>query len=120
MAKKPTRILTPTTNKPKKRQAPGRSVESRENQLISLAVSTAEKQLRDGTASAQVITHFLKLGTTNASLEREKLIKENLLLEAKTDALKSAKKVEELYTQALKAMRLYSGRTLEDTEDDND
>jgi len=94
---------------PKKKRAPGRTVESRENQLISKAVDLAEKQLTEGNASAQVITHYLKLGSTKERLEKEKLANENKLLQAKTDALKSMKKVEELYSEALEAMRSYSG-----------
>ncbi len=88
---------------------PARTVEEREDQMIGLAVDLAEQQLRDGTASAQVITHFLKLGTTKANLEREKLERENELLRAKTDSLQSQKRVEELYMNALSAMKTYSG-----------
>jgi len=98
----------PSSEKPRKMR-PALTTESRENQLISLAVDLAEKQLMEGTASSQVITHYLKLGTTVARLEKEKLERENELLKAKTQALKSAEKVEELYENALKAMRNYSG-----------
>lgn len=94
---------------------PALSPESRENQLVSLAVDLAEKQLMEGTASSQVITHYLKLGSTKERLEREKLEKENELLRAKTEALQSAQRVEELYTNALNAMRTYSGK--EDSDD---
>lgn len=88
---------------------PARTVEEREDQMIGLAVDLAEQQLRDGTASAQVITHFLKLGTTKANLEREKLERENELLRAKTDSLQSQKRMEEMYINALNAMKTYSG-----------
>lgn len=91
------------------RQIPARSPEARENQMIALAVDLAEKQLIEGTASAQVITHYLKLGTLKEQLEREKLEKENELLKAKTEAIQSAQRVEELYSNALEAMRRYSG-----------
>lgn len=87
-----------------------RSTEARENQLISLAMDVAEKQLKEGTASSQVITHYLKLGATKEKLENEKLRHENELLKAKTEALKSAARVEELYADAIKAMRMYSGK----------
>ena len=70
----------------------------------------AKRQLADGTAPSQIVTHFLKLGTTKAQLEREKLAHETKLLEARTEALQSAKRVEELYEEALKAMRSYSGQ----------
>lgn len=96
---------------------PARTVEARENQLISLAVDEAERQLRSGTASSQVITHYLKLGSTREKLENEKLRRENDLLRAKTDALESAKKMEELVDEALKAMRSYSGIQSEEDDD---
>lgn len=86
---------------------PTKTIEGRENQLINLAVDLAEKQLMDGTASSSVITHYLKLGTTRELLEREKLKKENELLIAKSEALASSKRIEELYEEALKAMRSY-------------
>lgn len=93
----------------KRQQAPALTPEARENQLIALAVDLAEKQLIEGTASAQVITHYLKLGSTRERLEKEKLEKENELLQAKRKALESAKRVEELYANALAAMKSYSG-----------
>lgn len=89
---------------------PALTPEARENQMISLAVDLAEQQLRDGTASSQVITHYLKLGSTKERLEKEKLEEENRLLRAKTENLQSQKKVEELYSEALKAMRNYAGQ----------
>lgn len=89
---------------------PALTVEARENQLISLAVDLAEKQLLEGTASSQVITHYLKLGSTKERIEKEILEKQKELIEAKTDNLKSAKKIEELYENALDAMRNYSGQ----------
>lgn len=96
-------------NKKRKTSRPALSAEARETQLIALAVDLAEKQLSEGTASSQVITHYLKLGTTMAKLEKEKLERENELLKAKTRALESAEKVEELYANALAAMKRYSG-----------
>lgn len=88
---------------------PALTPEARENQMVSLAVDLAEQQLRDGTASSQVITHYLKLGSTKERLEKEKLERENELLRAKTESLQSMKHIEELYTNALNAMRNYSG-----------
>ena len=96
---------------------PAVSPEAHENQMISLAFDLAAKQLQEGTASSQVITHFLKLGTTKANLEREKLENENLLLKAKTESLQSAQRIEELYENAIKAMREYSGYGGSDDED---
>lgn len=92
------------------RGRPALSPEAREGQIISRAMDLAEQQIMDGTASSQIITHFLKLGTAKAELERAKLEAENKLLQAKTEALESAKEIKELYGEALKAMRNYSGQ----------
>ena len=100
--------------KPKRR--PAMTEEGRENQLVSLAIELAEKQLTDGTATAQVITHYLKLGSTRERLEQERLKRENELLDSKVEMMASAKRVEELYAEALNAMRNYAGRVEE--EDD--
>ena len=96
------------SDSPKPRR-PGLTPESRENQLISLAVDLAEKQLQEGTASSQVIAHFLKLGSSRANLEREKLERENELLRAKTESIESSKDMIEMYNNAIKAMQRYSG-----------
>lgn len=85
-----------------------RTPEAREQQIISYAMDLAEKQLIEGTASSQVITHFLKLGTAKTQLELEKLRHENNLMEAKTDSIKSAAHQEELYREAVEAMRRYT------------
>lgn len=85
--------------------------------MISLAVDLAEKQLLEGTASSQVITHFLKLGSTKAQVEKELLERQRDLAAAKTDSLKSQQKIEELYTEAMAAMRRYNGREDLDGED---
>ena len=103
------RVKKQSSSEPARKMRPALTPEARENQMISLAVDLAEKQLMEGTASAQVITHYLKLGATTARLEKEKLERENELLRAKTEALESAKHVEELYTNAINAMRNYSG-----------
>ena len=91
------------------RTRPALTPEARENQLIAAATNLAEKQLLEGTASSQVITHYLKLGSSKERLEKEKLERENELLRAKTEALQSAQRVEELYANALDAMRRYNG-----------
>lgn len=100
--------------KEKRTRPPALTPEGRENQLISLAIDLAEKQLSEGTASSQVITHYLKLGSTKERLEKEKLEKENELLKARTESLQSAKRVEELYKEALNAMKRYSGQSGDD------
>lgn len=79
-----------------------------------------EQRLLDGTASAQEVTHFLKLGSMRERLEREKLEEENRLLKAKTENLQSQKRVEELYSQALNAMRNYAGYPSLDNEEDDE
>jgi EAL domain-containing protein (putative c-di-GMP-specific phosphodiesterase class I) len=88
---------------------PALTPEARENQLISLAVNLAEQQLREGTASSQVITHYLKLGSTKEKIEKEILEKQKDLIDAKTKAIQSGQRVEEIYAKALDAMRRYSG-----------
>jgi hypothetical protein len=93
----------------KKRGKPASSVEGREKQLIALSVDLAEKQLLTGKASAQVITHFLKLGTSFANLERETLILNNDLLKAKAEQIRNAQVNEGLYRDAITAMRKYQG-----------
>ena len=85
------------------------SPEANENQMISMAMDLARKQLQDGTASSQVITHFLKLGTIKAELEKEKLENENALLRARTEAIDSSKDMAAMYAEAIKAMQRYSG-----------
>lgn len=97
---------------------PANSVEARENQLISLAVDLAEKQLREGTASAQVITHYLKLGSTRERMEKEILAEQKKQIQAKTEQLQSSKRVEELYSKALSAMKSYGYSGSDDIEDE--
>lgn len=102
------------TSEPKGQQSrrrPATTPEQRENQLISLAVDVAEQQMLAGTASAQVISHFLKLGSSREKLEQERLAKENELLQAKAEAMASQKRIEELYENAISAMRAYGGHT---------
>ena len=100
--------------RPKRR--PATTVEGREGQLVSYAIDLAEKQLLDGTASSQTIAHYLKLGSTREQLEQERLRGENELLKAKVEAYESGKRVEELYGDAIQAMREYSGQVVEETD----
>lgn len=107
--------VKPTSAKTEPRKIrPALTPEARENQLIALAVDLVEQRLLDGTASSQETTHFLKLGSMKNRLEMEKLQEENRLLKARTEALQSAKRVEELYSEAIKAMRRYSGQGRDD------
>lgn len=105
-----------TTEKLEHTRAPATSPEARENQLIALAEARAEEQLRNGTASSQVICHYLRLGSQRERLERDKLQSEVEMLKAKKEALESAKHVEELYSEAMRAFRSYRGERAE--EDD--
>ena len=95
---------------------PAETEEGRENQLIALAYDEVERRLRNHTATSQETTHFLRLGSTKAKLELEKLQKENELLVAKTEALKSAKHQEELFAEAMAAFGIYTGQGDEDDE----
>jgi gamma-glutamyl:cysteine ligase YbdK (ATP-grasp superfamily) len=92
--------------------------EARENQMISLAMDLAEQQLRDGTASSQLITEFVKRGSTKARLEKELLERQTELAAAKAESLKSAARMEELYEKAMKAMKRYGGQYEEVDEDE--
>lgn len=92
-----------------RRYAPAVDPEARENQLINLAVDAAERELQKDKPSPQVIVHYLRLASTKAQLEKEKLRKENILLEAKADAIKSAAASGEMYADAIRAMQIYQG-----------
>lgn len=93
-----------------RRRRPATTPEGEESQLIGLATDLAARQLADGSASSQVITHYLKLGSSRERLEQDRLARENELLTKKIEAMESAKRVEELYETALNAMRSYSGQ----------
>lgn len=93
-----------------RKMRPALTPEARESQMISMAMDRAEEQLRDGTASSQVITHFLKLGSTRERLERERLEEENRLLKAKTKAIADEGEMRALYEEAIKAFRGYQGQ----------
>lgn len=96
---------------------PAMTPEDQEDQLISLAVDLAIKRLREGTASNQLVSELIKLGTTKERLAKEKLQRENEMLRAKTEALEAAKNNGEKYAAAIKAMRAYSGYP--DVDDDD-
>ena len=96
-------------NLDERRRKPATTPEGRENEMVSKAIDLAEKQIKAGTASSQVITHFLKLGSTRERLEQQRLEHENELTRVKIEALESQKRVEELYMEALQAMRSYAG-----------
>lgn len=99
-----------TVRNDNKRLPPAVTTEAREQQLVNLAINLAEQQLLDGTAKPSVIVHYLKLGSSKEKLEKELLAEQIKVAEAKAEALKSAKRVEELYEGAMRAMRKYSGQ----------
>lgn len=106
-----------TSEPTKPRRPPATTLEARENQLVAAAVDLAEKQIIEGTASSQVITHYLKLGSSREKLEQERLEGENRLLQAKAEQMASQHRVEELYREALDAMRSYAGQDPVDFDD---
>lgn len=114
------KVTAPDSSKPQRRMRPALTPDARENQMASLAMDLAEQQLRDGTASAQVITHFLKLVSSRERLEKERLAEENKLIRAKSKALDDQAESKVLYENALKAMRSYSGMGVGEEDDYDD
>ena len=101
-------------NRPKSPTTP----DGKEKQMIAYAMDLAEEQLRNGKASSQLITHFLKLGTENAKLERLKLEQESRLLAAKVETLKNAEEKDVDYSKVIKALKHYQGQPTEEDEED--
>lgn len=99
---------------------PATTPEGREQQLVSQAIDLAEQQIQAGTASSQVITHFLKLGSTREQLEQERITHENELTRVKIEAMESQKHIEDLYLAAIDAMRMYAGNLSESDHDGPD
>lgn len=97
-----------------KRQTPAMTPEGREDQMIAYAVNLAEEQLRNGTASSQVIVHYLKLGSMKEKQERQKLSEEIKLLQAKTESIKSEQERNELYSKVIDAIRDYTPHSAEE------
>jgi hypothetical protein len=102
------------------RRKPATTPEGRENQVVSMALDLAERQILDGSASSQVITHFLKLGSTRERLEQQRLEHENELTKVKIEQVQSQQRIEELYVDAIKAMRSYTGEEPTEATDDED
>lgn len=103
---------------PKSRRPPATSPERRENELALLAYDEVERQIRNHEASSQVLTHFLKVGSTRERLEQERLLREVDLMEKKAAAMESAQRIEALYDEAISAMRAYGGQQSENRHDD--
>lgn len=93
----------------KSKRSTATTPEVREQELISLSMDLAEQQLRDGTASPSVITHFLRMGSTREELEQQLLEERRINLTAKTHMIESSENVEKLYQEAIAAMRIYNG-----------
>ena len=110
------KVKSTTSSESKTKLRPALSPEAEEAQMISLAMDCARQQLMDGTASSQVITHFLKLGTEREKLERERLAHENKLIKAKTEEIEDRKEMKQIYADAIAAMKRYQGRD-DDVED---
>lgn len=108
------KIKKETSSVALKKSRPSLTPEARENQLIALAYDRVEERLINGTATSQETTHFLRLGSQKARLEMEKLKRENELLTAKAEAVKSTERIEKLYSNAIAAMRGYSGQGVVD------
>lgn len=100
----------------RRRRRPATSSEFREQELASAAYELAENQIRAGTASSQVITHFLKMGSTRERLEQQRIEHENELLQVKREAIASQQRIEELYMDAISAMRSYGGSEVQTEE----
>jgi|ERR1044072_4158040 len=101
----------------RRRRPPARSPEQREIQLADAAYNLAEEQIESGTASSQVITHFLKMGSTRERLEQERMQHEIELMEVKKEQLEGQKRIEDLFVHAIDAMRSYKGEPLEIEEE---
>lgn len=101
----------------KRNGPPGKTIEAREQQLIHQAMNETERRIQNGTATSQMLVHFLKQGSISERLNQEQTRNQNLLLLAKVEALENQQKQIELYEEALRAMKRYSGQT--DLDDDN-
>ena len=114
------RVKSPKSSNPNTRpMRPALDPDNREQQLISLAVDLVEQRLRDGTASAQETTHFLKLASRKSALEAEKAAAELELMKAKTKSINDQADLKVLYKDAIEAMKRYSGNGGTQNEEDD-
>lgn len=107
-AQKKTKAESKIVEMSKRKSRPASDPEARERQLVSLAVDLAEKQLIDGSASAAVITHYLKIASARETLEREILEKQSELIQAKASSITKGKEAEDLAKEAIEAMKKYN------------
>ena len=110
--------VTKQSTKSTKVQPPAKTLEARENQMIALAFDQAETELRNKSASSQVVTHYLKLGTLRSQIELETLREQNKLIVAKTEQIKSTAQTAEMFKEAIAAMRQYNGNSSGGDKDD--
>jgi len=94
----------------KRSDAPALTPEAREQQLIAKAERLAEQKLEDGTASPQIIVHYLRLGSQRAALEQELLKSKNELQQAQVEAIKSQARIESMFEEAIRVFTTYSGQ----------
>lgn len=113
------KIKPTTTSDSSQLIRPALTPEAEEAQMIALATNLVKKRLIEGTASSQETTHFLKLASMKNRLEMEKIAEENKLIRAKAQAIESAEDVKELYAEAIKAMKRYTGHGGEDDFDED-
>ncbi len=98
----------------KRKTPPARTPEEFEKRCINLAEQQAEEMLAEGKAPTQVLLHYLKLGTSKAELEKEKLEHETKLLSAKTEALETTKETVEAYQELINVFKGYSGNVFKE------
>ena len=110
------RRKTTSQSEAARKYPPALSPEAQENQMISMAMDLVKQRLLDGTASSQETTHFLRLGSTKERIEKEILEKQKMLIDAKTELIKSTRNSEELLDKAMKAFGTYQGRGEPDDE----
>lgn len=109
----------PKESEPKKpRPRRATTPEGREQQLIALAVDVAEDMMRNGNAPAQIVTHYLKMGSTREKIELELKSEEIKVAKARREMMESQKKIESVYEEALAAMRHYAGGPKPESKDE--
>lgn len=93
--------------------------EERENQLIALALDRVEERMLNGTASGQEYVQFIRMASSKARAENEKLKLELDLIKAKTENLRQQQRTEELFANAISAFKRYSGAGSDDEDEEN-
>lgn len=104
----------------KQKLPPAKTPEARENQIIAAAWDLAEERILDGTASNALLVQCLRMGSTKERIEKELMSERIRNTKIKTEAIESEKRMDEIYAKALNAMRIYSGRSPYEDEDEED